>query len=111
VTLPALALAGDVPAAATLPDGALVVLLHDDGVLAGALAAEAAREAPADRPLLPRADADPPATRPNTPADDLLERVRAEDLGWVVVTTGDGRFLGVVDGPALLDLARIDRLP
>lgn len=58
-------------------------------------------------------DLDPPTVRPSLPVRDLLDRFRSGDLDgpFVVVTTASGEPVGVVARDALLELARLDRLP
>ena len=112
MVVPAHATVAEVRAAASGAGADLVVLVHDDEVLAGAVSLHGDDDgAGADAAVEAITDLDPPATRPDVAAKALLERVRGDGLPWIAVTTAAGRFLGVIDGDALAALARADRLP
>lgn len=102
---------GDALAAARAEGASLIVVLHEREVLGAAVTFDTAAGAASSDALTTVLDLDPPATRPDATARALLERIRDEGLDWVAVTTAAGRFLGAVDGDALAELARSDRLP
>ena len=89
----------------------LVVIVRGDDVLDGVADLASLEDGDDASPLAEVADGDPPATRPNATGSELVERVRQDDLAWIAVTDTGGRFLGVIDGARLLDLARHDQLP
>lgn len=102
----------DARRAADAAGASLVVVLRDGGVLdAIAERDDLTAVAEATAVVWEISDRDPPATRPNATASELVERVRKEGLTRIAVTDASGRLLGVVDGAALLDLARRDELP
>ena len=110
VIVDATAIAGDAVRAADGDDGALVVVLQD-GILGAITSVADADAADPSTPVLAVADLDPPTTRPDVTAEDLVERLQDEELAWVAITTAGGRFLGAVDGAGLMELARRDELP
>jgi Mg/Co/Ni transporter MgtE len=49
-----------------------------------------------DRPVGEIMELDPSTVRPHRAAKELAERLAADDLRWAIVTTPEGRLLGVV---------------
>jgi rhodanese-related sulfurtransferase len=78
---------GDGPPICVVVDGA--------GVVLGTVRAEAAA-APADTPVLDVLQTGPPTVRPSITVAELVESMDKDGQGHVLVTTLDGRLLGVV---------------
>ena len=66
------------------------------GVLLGRLCASAMRTAPPAATAESVMEPGPSTVRPDTPARDLAERLAQRDLDTAIVSTPEGRLLGVV---------------
>jgi hypothetical protein len=66
-----------------------------DGMLLGRVAASAL-EGAVDGSLADVMELDPSTVRPHSAAGELAERLADQDLRWAIVTTPEGRLLGVV---------------
>jgi CBS-domain-containing membrane protein len=71
------------------------VVVGDQQVVLGRLprsALNAARDARVEEVM----ESGPSTVRPDKPGDDLVERLRTRDLRFAMVTTPEGRLLGIV---------------
>jgi CBS domain-containing protein len=78
------------------------LIISDDRTLLGR-APSSALDPVADRPVLDVAEPGPKTFRPHVPAEKVAEVLAAKGLRWAIVTTPEGRFLGVASRE---DLAR-----
>lgn len=77
-----------------LPPGRTVIVVNRVGIVLGRVPAalERRQNATAEKVMHPG----PATVRANEPLDSLLERMRGRDVDEMIVTTPDGRLLGVV---------------
>lgn len=74
------------------------LVISDDGTLLGRLR-RAALEGEPDATAEAVMEVGPSTVRPDTELDELLERLAKRDLTTAVVTTPEGRLLGIVRRP------------
>lgn len=74
------------------------LVVSDNGVLLGRLR-RASLEGQADAPAESVMEAGPSTVRPDTELDSLMERLAKRDLKTAVVSTPEGRLLGIVRRP------------
>ena len=85
---------GDVaPRIAESPYG-FALVLSSTGVLLGRLRSSALDVSP-DIPVEQRMEAGPSTVRPDTPADQLAQRLSDRDLKTAIVTTPEGQLIGI----------------
>ncbi len=65
-----------------------------EGMLLGRVRASAL-EAETDRPVGELMELDPSTVRPHRAAGELAERLADDELRWAIVTTPEGRLVGV----------------
>lgn len=81
---------------AELPDSGSVIVVNDAGIVLGRLpAGERLEGVTAEDVMRPG----PTTVRANEPLDPLLERMAARKVDEVIVTTPEGRLLGVIRRP------------
>jgi CBS domain-containing protein len=78
------------------------LIISDDRTLLGR-APSSALDPVADGPVWDVAEPGPKTFRPHVPAEKVAEVLAAKGLRWAIVTTPEGRFLGVASRE---DLAR-----
>jgi len=71
------------------------LVLSRTGVLLGRLRSSTLDHSP-DGPAEQRMESGPSTVRPEIPADQLAQRLRDRDLATAIVTTPEGRLIGVV---------------
>jgi Mg/Co/Ni transporter MgtE len=71
------------------------LVLSSSRVLVGRLRSSAL-DVPPETPVVQRMEAGPSTVRPDTPADQLAERLREKDLKTALVTIPEGQLIGVV---------------
>jgi Mg/Co/Ni transporter MgtE len=81
------------PRTAASPYG-FAMVLSNTGVLLGRLRSSAL-DAPPETPAQQRMESGPSTVRPDTPADQLAQRLRDRDLKTAIVTTPEGQLIGV----------------
>jgi Mg/Co/Ni transporter MgtE len=64
-------------------------------VVLGRVRASALKDEPDDRPVGEVMELAPSTVRPHRAAGELAEQLAEEDLRWAIVTTPEGRLLGV----------------
>jgi Mg/Co/Ni transporter MgtE len=68
----------------------------EDGMLLGRVRASALNgDDDHDRPVSEIMELDPSTVRPHRAAGELAEQLAEQDLSWAIVTTPEGRLLGV----------------
>jgi Mg/Co/Ni transporter MgtE len=83
------------------------LVVGDDGMLLGRVRARALdRDGDRDRPVGELMELDPSTVRPHRAAGELAEQLASQELKWAIVTTPEGRLLGVA---WCEDLERADR--
>ena len=81
------------------------LVLGGDDRLLGRVRGSALRQAPADSPVGEIMELDPTTNRPHRAARDIAKRLADRDLRWAIVTTPEGRVLGVASRSDLDRLA------
>jgi Mg/Co/Ni transporter MgtE len=97
--------AGDVLALIERSPYPFALAAAGDGMLLGRLRASALRAAPPDTAVGEIMELDPSTTRPHRAARDVAQRLADRDLRWAIVTTPEGRLLGVASRADLERLA------
>jgi CBS domain-containing protein len=64
-------------------------------VLLGLLRASVAGNANPDQPVSEMMEGGPSTVRPQRSVESVLERLAKQDLDWAIVTTPEGRLIGV----------------
>jgi CBS-domain-containing membrane protein len=70
------------------------LVVSTTGVLLGRLRASALNVAP-ETTVEDRMESGPSTVRPDTPADELVQRLRDRDLKTAILTTPEGHLLGI----------------
>jgi CBS-domain-containing membrane protein len=70
------------------------LVVSTSGVLLGRLRASALNVAP-ETTVEERMESGPSTVRPDTPADELAQRLRDRDLKTAILTTPEGHLLGI----------------
>jgi len=70
------------------------LVLSTSGVLLGRLRASALNAAP-ETPVEEQMESGPSTVRPDTPADELAQRLRDRDLKAAILTTPEGHLIGI----------------
>jgi Mg/Co/Ni transporter MgtE len=81
------------------------LVASDDGRLLGRVRASDLRSAPADTAVSQIMELAPATNRPHRAAKDVAKRLADRDLRWTIITTPDGRLLGVASRADLERLA------
>jgi Mg/Co/Ni transporter MgtE len=76
--------------------------------LFGRVRCSALRQAPGDTAVAEIMELDPATNRPHRAADAIAKRLADKDLRWTIVTTPEGRLLGVASREDLERLAAQD---
>ncbi len=79
-----------------------------DSTLLGRVRASALRSAPPDTAVGEIMELDPATNRPHRAARDVAKRLADRDLRWTIITTPEGRLLGVASRDDLERLAAED---
>jgi len=76
-----------------------------DGLVLGRVRASALQPAPPDAAVGDIMELDPSTTRPHRAAGDVAKRLADRNLRWAIVTTPEGRLLGIASRQDLERLA------
>lgn len=79
------------------------VVVNDSGIVVGLLRAP---DADGRQPVTEAMRPGPATFRPGVAADELAQHLREHDLDHALLTTAEGRLVGVATRPALESLAR-----
>jgi Mg/Co/Ni transporter MgtE len=97
--------AGDVLAQVERSEYPFALVIAGDGMLLGRVRASALRAAAPDTAVGEIMELDPSTTRPHRAARHVAKRLADRDLRWAIVTTPEGRLLGVASRADLERLA------
>jgi Mg/Co/Ni transporter MgtE len=81
------------------------LVVGPEGQLFGRVRCSALRQAPADAVVGEIMELDPATNRPHRAAGVIAKRLASKDLRWTIVTTPEGRLLGVASREDLERLA------
>jgi CBS domain-containing protein len=86
---------GDIPQRIADSEYGFALVMSPAGILLGRLRASAL-DISADTPVEWAMENGPSTVRPDTPADELAQRLRDRELKTAIVTTPEGELIGVV---------------
>ncbi|HTX08250.1 MAG TPA: hypothetical protein VME22_06540 [Solirubrobacteraceae bacterium] len=97
--------AGEVLAQVERSSYPFALVAADDGMVLGRARASDLRSAPADAPVSQVMELAPATNRPHRAARDIAKRLADRELRWTIITTPEGRLLGVASREDLERLA------
>lgn len=92
---------------ARLGDAPTCVVLNDERIVLGLVAADAL-DAGDDQPVSAVMEEGPSTYRPHVPAAEMAERLAKHPEDRILVTTADGRLVGIAGADDITEAARAD---